>query len=433
MLFAFMGILFSILLIGTLTFAYADFFVSQDNAFDISGQGKPKLRLPESFTPHAIGGWFQDRWTGFQTSEKAVPGIFDKGAMVWVSYTILAILLFAVIWSYFGGAIARSAACEIAREGERIESAKAIKYAGQRFWSFFGAPLICVLGFLFFFFVTFSAGFLFRLLDFLHIGAPLAALLLPLAVLAGFVMALIAVGTLCGFPLFLPAVAVEGTDAFDAFSRGFSYIYSRPWHYLWYQVVTAGYGYVCCAFVILFTVLMVHLGLAAGAIGFDLIGDESKSFKKISDWSWSYVLSERHQRGAYEWSPGAVVRHPHPYGRVMHLASNIASPDFEANLPGSHENGRAAHSVAGVVLLAWLIIAMGLAYSFAVSYLISQQTMIYFILRKKVDEIDLKEIFFEEEADHLEPAPAPPPPAPAEPPAEAKPASEPPRTEEKKS
>jgi hypothetical protein len=422
MMFAFMGILFTVLLLGLLTFAYAQFFVDPVNVYESGPNQNSALRLPESFTPHAIYYWFRDRWMGFEAGEptaKRVDGIYDKTAWIWGSYTVIALLLFMIIWSYFGGAIARSAACEIAREGERIESSKAIKYAGQRFWSFFGAPLICVLGFLFFFVVTYAAGLIFRVLDFMYIGAPLAAILIPLAILGGFVMALIAIGTLCGFPLFLPAVAVEGTDAFDAFSRGFSYIYSRPWHYLWYQIITVGYGYVCIAFVLLFTVFMTHMGLCAGATGFDTIqgASKEKDFQRINGWAWSYVMSERHREQTFDWSPSGIARTPRPYGRLMNVAANIAKPEY-LPLPGTGENGRTTHSIAAVIVLAWLIVVMGLAYSFGISYLISQQTMIYFILRKKVDEIEIKEIFFEEEAEHLEASSNPPagekPAAPAE-------------------
>ncbi|HLG42840.1 MAG TPA: hypothetical protein VI643_05700 [Planctomycetota bacterium] len=420
MLFAFMGLLFTLLLIGVLTYVWTVFFGEKSNVLQETSQGVQPL-IPRSFTPHEVLGWFQDRWCGRAGAHN---GIYHKSPFNWGCYTLLALVIFTMIWSYFGGAIARSAACEIAKEGERIETSKALKYAGKKFWSFFGAPLICVLGFLFFYLVTYVAGAVFWVLDLLWIGAPLAAVFIPLVVLAGFIMALIVVGTVAGFPLFLPAVAAEGTDAFDAFSRGFSYIYSKPWQYLWYQFVSAGYGYVCIAFVIVFAVFMTSLGLNAGEAGFKLSGlaAEQNDFKNVSNWAWSHVISEQHLKGTYGWTPAAIADNPHPYGRIMYLSGKAACADdinFKAKAPEPR-----LHWLASFVLLFWMIVIMGLAYSFAISYFISQQTMIYFILRKKVDDIDVKEVYLEEDMDQIEGLPgSTEPAAPATPPAEgAKPA-----------
>jgi hypothetical protein len=176
---------------------------------------------------------------------------------------------------------------------------------------------------------------------------------------------------------------------------------------------------------------MTHLGLCAGAAGFELAGvweQKDGGFDKVSQWAWSFVLSKDHKGGIlqYEWTPQGILRSPHPYGRIMTICNRITKPDFSAETPKG-----LGHTLAGVVVLAWLIVVMGLAYGFAVSYFISQQTMIYFLLRKKVDEIEMKEIYFEEETEKLEPAPA----APSAPSGEAKPTAEAPppaKPEEKK-
>jgi hypothetical protein len=93
---------------------------------------------------------------------------------------------------------------------------------------------------------------------------------------------------------------------------------------------------------------------------------------------------------------------------------------------------KGSHAVAGFLVTLWLSITLGLALGYVVSYFISQQTMIYYILRKKVDGIEMNEVFeeAEEEAKPPEGAPAPeaakppegakPEPKPAEPPPEEK-------------
>ena len=48
------------------------------------------------------------------------------------------LLLLVLIWSYFGGAIARIAAVEVAKD-ERIETQRALQYAGRKYSAFFWA------------------------------------------------------------------------------------------------------------------------------------------------------------------------------------------------------------------------------------------------------------------------------------------------------
>jgi len=353
-------------------------------------------------------------------------------ALIKIGYTAVFALLVLTIWSYFGGAIARIAAYEIAKDGERIETRKALQFARRKFWSFFWAPLICVIGFFFFALCNYAGGAVGSLLDIASIGAPLVALLLPLALLSGFIMTLICVGTVTGLPLFAPAVAAEGTDSFDAVSRGFSYVYSRPWHYLGYQGLSAVYGYVSIGFVILFALVMCHLGISAGKAGYEICGvwktPEGKTgFQEVADRSWRLILSDEHTKcEAYRWDVGGFLANPDPYGRLQTIANQVAHP-----APGQ-EKLPMGYVLATVGTVSWLVVTLGLALGYVVSYAISQQTMIYYVLRKKVDGIEMNEVF-EESEEEAKPAEAPKAasPAPAAPAAgEAKPA-EPPKEGQK--
>jgi len=415
------GIVVTIILCGGLT-------ITLGHTLD-----KPTVNAPRDLVLHKWWGAQMSAWDVIYDGAYAADGSRLPNTLVAIAYTIVFALLFIAIWSYFGGAIARIAAYEIAKDGERIETRKALQFSRKKFWSFFWAPLICVIGFLFFALCNWVGGLIGRVLDLAWIGAPLVALLLPLAILSGFIMTLIAVGTFAGFPLFAPAVAAEGTDSFDAVSRGFSYVYSRPWHYLWYQVVTSAYGYLCIGFVILFAVTMCYLGLEAGREGFELSGlwkarEGDSSFGDVANASWHLILSDQHHAGSYRWDPTSIATGPHPYGRLQVLSNAIVGVNHQSlgDLKGSH-------AVAGFLVTLWLAITLGLALGYVVSYFISQQTMIYFILRKKVDGIEMNEVFeeSEEEAKPVEGGPAP---ETAKPPegakAEPKP-SEPPQEEKK--
>ena len=374
------------------------------------------------------GAYERDK-AGFPTGPRK-----DPNAGVVIGYTAAFALLLIVIWSYFGGAIARIAAYEIAKDGERIETRKALQFARKKFWSFFWSPLICLIGLAFFALCNYVGGMVGSLLEIVYVGGFLVAILLPLALLSGFIMTLIALGTVAGFPLFAPAVAAEGTDSFDAVSRGFSYVYSRPWHYLGYQVVSAVYGYVCISFVIIFAVLMCHWGIKAGAAGFQVCGlvrtdqhTKQGEFQKIANNAWAQILSEEHQgMERYRWDPAGIVRGPHPYGRLQTVANEIVDVNYEDLSPGKDH-----YAYVSFIIMFWLVITLGLALGYVVSYGISQQTMIYYILRKKVDGIEMNEVFeeTEEEAKPAEMSASKPADAPAAPPAEAPKAEDKPSAE----
>ena len=345
--------------------------------------------------------------SALEAAKKVPAGVrYHHSHGIALGYSAVFLLLFLGIWSYFGGAIARIAAFEIAKDGERIETRKALGFAKKKFWSFFWAPLICIIGLLFFSLCNYVGGLLGHVLDFggTGIGSILIAVLLPLALLSGFIMTLISVGTLSGAPLFLPAVAAEGTDSFDAVSRGFSYVYSRPWHYLGYQAVSAVYGYLSISFVILFAVVMCWLGISAGKAGFELCGawkvaDGKTGFAEVADRSWGLILSDEHQKcEMYRWDCASIVAAPHPYGRLQVLANKIVAPKPRTDqLP-------MGYVIATLGTTLWLVITLGLALGYVVSYAVSQQTMIYYILRKKVDGIEMNEVF--EEAEEEKPAEA---------------------------
>ena len=84
------------------------------------------------------------------------------------------------------------------------------------------------------------------------IGPILVGLLFFLALAASLVMTLLVLGTVGGFDLMYPTIAVEGSDSFDAISRSFSYVYARPWRMLWYTAVAVIYGAATYLFVRLF-------------------------------------------------------------------------------------------------------------------------------------------------------------------------------------
>jgi hypothetical protein len=63
-------------------------------------------------------------------------------------------------------------------------------------------------------------------------GEIAVAIGFPLAILSGFLIVFIGVIGFIGFFLMYPTISAEGSDTFDAMSRAYSYVLSRPAHFL---------------------------------------------------------------------------------------------------------------------------------------------------------------------------------------------------------
>jgi len=288
-------------------------------------------------------------------------------------------LLLLLVWSYFGGIITRIAAVNITKD-EGLEFKKALAFTNKKYFSFISPFIFAILGFLFFFLCNFIGG-LVGLIP--CAGEIVVALFLPFAILSGFIMTFILIGFIFGGCLFYPTIAVESSDAFDAVSRSFQYIFAQPWHYIWYCLVAKVYGILTTAFVWFFGCLMIYLALCAGAMGMGLKFNEIMSLTGIP----------------------------------------CCSTTISGIVPITHQ-------ISAVIIMVWVVLIIGLIISYAISYCFSASTIIYLLLRKKVDDIEMDEIYTEElQASDLtavpQPSPAPTTETPPQDSAENKPSATP--------
>jgi hypothetical protein len=133
------------------------------------------------------------------------------------------------IWGLFGGAITRIAALKFTRD-EAPGLLAALKHAFSKWPSYSLPPLVAMAGAGVFAILLVLLGFVMRL----DVLAFVAAIAWPFVILLGLMMAVLLIGALVGWPLMWATVSVEGTDAFDALSRSYAYVYHRPWRLLWY-------------------------------------------------------------------------------------------------------------------------------------------------------------------------------------------------------
>ena len=98
-----------------------------------------------------------------------------------------------------------------------------------KFWSYFCSPLMPILGILFFVACNVIGGLLGQI-EFA--GEIAVAVGFPLAILSGFIIIFLGIVGIIGFFLMFPTISAEGSDSFDAISRSYSYVLSRPLHFL---------------------------------------------------------------------------------------------------------------------------------------------------------------------------------------------------------
>jgi hypothetical protein len=142
------------------------------------------------------------------------------------------------IWAFFGAAICRMAAVQLAAN-EQVGVGQAFRFAVKKWPAYFMAPLFPIIGVALAVIPVLVLGWIMKW----EIGLLLGGLLWPLALAAGLVMSLLLLGSLFGWPLMWGAISVESTDSFDALSRSYAYTYQRPLHYLFYAFVAAFLGW----------------------------------------------------------------------------------------------------------------------------------------------------------------------------------------------
>jgi hypothetical protein len=168
------------------------------------------------------------------------------GARQWIG-CILAGLWSIAVWALFGGAIARIAAVYLAY-GETIGPIAALRASLSRWPSTAGAPLLVLGAILLLALPLAVAGLLLRF----DLMAFLLGLVWFVALAIGVAIAIVAIGLAFGWPMMWSTVAVERTDAFDAISRGYAYVFQRPLHALFFVAVAALLGLLAQAAVELF-------------------------------------------------------------------------------------------------------------------------------------------------------------------------------------
>ena len=249
-----------------------------------------------------------------------------------------------------GGSIARIAALQFAG-GQKPGLIAATRFGISKFRNLFTAPLLPIA-------IIIGTGLLISILGLIVniplIGELILALAIPLILVAGIVIALVLVGTVAGFNLMWPAVAYDGSDCFDVISRTFSYIYNKPWSMTLYTLTAAVYGGICYLFVRLFAFLVL-----AGAHAFLRLG--------------IFVNSAEH---------------------LDKLAAIWPQPEFMDLLCSTHAAPAIwSQSLSAFIVNIFVSAVVAILVGFVISFYFSANTIIYALMRKKVDDTPTEAIY----------------------------------------
>ena len=243
------------------------------------------------------------------------------------------------VWALFGGAIARIAAVYLTY-GETLGPVAAIRAAARTWLSAVGAIGLVALATMVVALPLIVAGALLRF-DFMVLLMGMAWII---ALLCGAVVAILAIGLAVGWPLMWATSAVERTDAFDAISRGFAYLYQRPLHLLFYVAVASLTG------------VVAQLAVSAAVVA------------TTTATEWSVAL------GAGE-------------GRTSDLG-------FDHNGVSGDVDSVGEIGAGGIQF--WTSVVQGASTYFPLAYFWPAVTAIYLLLRREIDGTEMTEVVFDE-------------------------------------
>lgn len=280
-----------------------------------------------------------------------------------VFYALFLLLSMGVL-SFFCGAIARSAAID-ATVDEGITTREAVTFAKARWTDFLAAPVFAGLLML----VFLVPLWLFGLVGAIPaLGDLITGLFLPIGLLLAFVVAMILIGTLLGFHLMWPTIAVENSDKLDAVSRSYSFVDQRPWHLAFYAVVWLVYAGICLGFV-----------------------------------RWLFFLALKVLHASLSWVMGGVgatadgVAKLEQYWRMPDLAQLTsiggAGVPFYGDFPAG-DFGFVGDTTAFLIRF-WVYLAVAIFAALALSFWVCGSVQMYLLMRRGVDGTDYADIHYE--------------------------------------
>ncbi len=260
-------------------------------------------------------------------------------------YSIIFLLTAGPVFCVAAGAVCRSAALEFTR-GEKPGVFETLTFAKTNIRGLLTAPLLAVGIVLVLSLFVSVLGFIGNLP---WLGEIIIGLGLPLALLFGLLTVIVMIGCFAGLGFLFPVIAFEVSDGFDAISRAISYIFIKPGAMILYTLIAVIIGTITYLFVrtVAFLVLIV-----------------------------TYLLLEF---GMFSGEDKLSAIWPQPQFRDLLGTETGVSLNFSQTI-----------STFCIHLNVLFIIAIVLA--FVISFYLCANTIIYALLREKVDGVPIDKI-----------------------------------------
>jgi hypothetical protein len=271
---------------------------------------------------------------------------FAGGLMHFVLSVLVYVALFAG-WSGFAGGISRLAALEYARDDlPTLEDARTMVRPRRK--SYFLAPLM-PLAVIVLLTALNAVGGLVASIP--YVGRVLLVFPgWPLLVATTVIITFLAVFGVLSFGLMMPAVSVEGKDAFESWSTAYSYVLWGLRRFICYTLIVGVIGLIAAVVAWALGELLIYLIHQSVNIGF--VGG--------TDW-------------------------------IVHRVAADAQGARVELLPA----GEGFNLVMSTILVALMLIIRGLPAAYVFSYFFTAYTIVYFLVRKEQDNIEIDEIYEE--------------------------------------
>jgi hypothetical protein len=291
----------------------------------------------------------------------------------------------------------------VARNNEKIGLTEALRFAWARYQSYLTAPILPLV-FVFILAVLLWVFGLLEIYTFFVGDILIAGIGWPLALILGLVMAVVLVG-LIGWPMMYSTISTEGSDSFDAISRSYSYVYQAPWHYLWYAAVALLYGAVLVFFVGLMGSLIVYLTKWG-------VNNSPSPDRREPSYLYTYAPT------SFGWRDLLLYQSPNAKLEPVVQNNGTLAERWQVRFTGEEGNYQfeLSNRIAAWLVAFWLGAMFLLIIGFGYSFFWTASTIIYLLMRRRVDDTELDEIHMDEEPEepYVPPASTPAPaPAPA--------------------
>lgn len=315
----------------------------------------------------------------------------DQGAG-WFAYNLLGCAWTLAVWALVGCGITRISLLRLSRD-ESAGVDDAIRFASPRFTQCLlavGLPLGAV-------FLLVIPALLIGLLMTFDLGLILGALLWFIVLLCGLLMTLLLLGMFFAWPLVIASISAESQSPLDAVTRCFSYLFQRPFHFAFYVLVSMVLGGFCWILVAQLASGTLRMAEWAGSWG-----------SNVGDGGRMATILERHAPS--ESMPGTETLPARLDTSTPPASQPGVTVDPQATIANATqpatgrqpENRPVLLAAGGNIIRFWNGMVSTLAVAFLYGLFWCMASAIYLLLRKDVDEIELDEVFVDEDSRTME-------------------------------